>query len=88
MSLPRPGVLTIYTIVIVISLIPPHLNSMYRMMDVNGVYCHKDVVRDMTLVKITLQHIPSAAAVVCLNGATVAIAAAQCTTADALEVQV
>ncbi len=56
------------------------------MMDINGVYCGTDVVRDMTFAKITLQHIPSAAAVVCLNGATVAVAVAQCTTADALEV--
>ncbi len=55
-------------------------------MDVNGAYCGKDVVRDMTLAKIILQHIPSAAAVVCLNGAMVAVVAAQCTTADALEV--
>ncbi len=56
------------------------------MVDVDGAHCVTDAVRDMTLAKITLQHIPSAAAVVCLNGATVAIASAQCTTADALEV--
>ncbi len=56
------------------------------MMDVNGVYCGKDVVRDMSLAKIILQHIPSAAAVICLNGATVAVAPAQCIAADALEV--
>ncbi len=53
---------------------------------VNSVHCDKDVVRDMTLAKIILQHIHSASVIICLNGATVAIAAGQCTTADALEV--